>query len=458
MLDAKLFINAVQMLQEEKQISPQIVEEALKEGFDKAYRYAFDPEANLRVDVDLNAATIRMYNIITVKDEVEDDLTEISTKDAQKENPNYKEGDEILHEVSFTQDFTERAARQVLQVVKQKIRETEKAIIFSQFEEKINEIVDGQVEDIKPTYALVHLTGYKTNGFLSLSQIPKGKTLQLGERVKVLISEVKKDAEGAPIMVTMVSPLVVKKMIEKNVPEVFNGEVVIEKIARFAGERTKLAVSSFTPGLDPVGAIIGENGSRIKPIIDQLGGEFIDVFAYSSDKSQLVKSALLPANVIDVIFYEDAEGREKAYAIVEDHQFTLAIGKGGSNAKVASKVCGISLDIKSVSMAKAEGINFTQPETTTYTEKAERAPRAKKEFVTIDSFKKKDDFGHFDFEDKKQDKSKDVSNDDFADMFNKHEEQDVDYVPQFEDNDDLDDRFGKENIDYDAYDDFYGND
>ncbi len=357
MLNQKLFINAIQMLEEEKKIPAQVIKEALEEALESAYKREYDAEANVETIIDLEEATVKLFNIKTIVDEIDDDLTEIHIDEARKINPNFKVGDVIKEEIDLDRDFSRIATNQVSQVVRQKFREVEKQNIFKKWKTKIDELVVGLVERVEPTYAIVAIE--ETFGFLPSSSIPSKVALEPGDRVKVLVTDIKEDAKGAPVVVSMKEANIVKRMLEESIPEIYDGKVEIKAIARFAGERTKIAVATAIDGLDPVGAVIGDSGERIKPIIKELNGEFIDIIQYDDNIEQMIVNALTPAKVIGVKVYPvDETGARRATAVVKDDVFTLAIGKIGSNAKVASRLCATSIDIKSESQAHEAKIDY----------------------------------------------------------------------------------------------------
>lgn len=354
-MNAKELLNALDAFEQQKGINKDVVIEALKEALEKAYKRNTDPDALCRVDINPIKGTIEMYEQKNVVEEVVDDLYEIELEDAKKINPNYKIGD-IVETPVDPDTLTRLAALQAKQVLTQKIREYEKQTVYDAYIDKKGDIIVGVVEEIKPTFVLVNVG--KTNAIMKINNILPGETFKKGQTIRVYVVDVDKSATGAAVVVSRTDPGFLKRLFESEISEIFDGTVEIKDIAREAGDRAKVSVFSRNKDVDPTGACIGQKGLRIQKISNQILGEKIDVINYYKDPILYVAEALKPANVIGVKVIDD----KSVVAIVDDEDFSLAIGKKGINARLAVKLTGMKIDIKKLSDATNEEIEYTSLE------------------------------------------------------------------------------------------------
>ena len=285
-------------------------------------------------------------------EEVEDDELEISLKDAQKRVEGIQLGD-FVDERREMKELGRAAALLAKNVLKQKIREAEKAAIFDEYEDKKDEMVIAAIESVEENFGVVNV-GKTLARMPKAAQIPNERYIE-GSHLRVVITEVNKETKGAQVLVSRADAKLVRRLFEKEVPEIYEGLVEIKAIAREAGERTKIAVFSKNSDIDPIGACIGPRGSRVQVVIDELKGEKIDIFLWSENSIELIKNALAPAQILAVFPHDENRG---LMVVVDDNQLSLAIGKKGKNAKLAVKLTGQKIDIKSKSDAEAAGIDF----------------------------------------------------------------------------------------------------
>ena len=263
---------------------------------------------------------------------------------------NYQVGD-IIETEADVDHIGRLAAIQTKQLFRQKIRETEKETLYNEFADKKDDIITGIVDRVEPKFAIVNIG--KTGAFLGLNQQIPGETLHEGQHVKVYVSDVDRGTKGTHIVVSRTEPQFVKRLFELEVPEVFDGTVEIKSVSREPGERSKVAVYTAVEGLDPIGSCVGPKGSRVKNVVDELNGEMIDIIEWSSDPVVYISHALSPSDVLTVSINEEAHS---ALVIVPDDQLSLAIGKRGQNARLAVRLTGWKIDIKSLSEAKELGL------------------------------------------------------------------------------------------------------
>ena len=351
-MNAKELLGALDAFEQEKGISKDVVIEALKEALEKAYKKNTDPDALCRVDINSVKGTIEMYEQKNVVEDVTDDLYEIELEDARKINPDLNIGD-VLETPVDTDTLTRLAALQAKQVLTQKIREYEKQTVYDAYIDKKGDIIVGVVERIEPTFVLVNVG--KTNAIMKINNILPGETFKVGQTVRVYVVDVDKSAQGAAVVVSRTDPGFLKRLFESEITEIFDGTVEIKDIAREAGDRAKVSVFSRNKDVDATGACIGQKGLRIQKISNQILGEKIDVINYYKDPILYIAEALKPANVIGVNLIDE----HSAVAIVNDDDFSLAIGKKGINARLAVKLTGYKIDIKGLTDAVSEGITYT---------------------------------------------------------------------------------------------------
>jgi transcription termination/antitermination protein NusA len=352
-MNFKDFLAAMQALEGNRNITKEIVLDALNEALVKAYRKHIEiPDALVKVDIDQTSGEVGLFQQYTIVEEVEDDELEISLKDAQVINPEFKVGE--LHSVKVNIDDLGRAAALLAKnVMKQKIREAEKKAVYDEYIDKLDEMVIGMVESVEEKFVVVNLG--KTLAMMpKAAQIPN-EIYKEGQKIRLVITEVTKDTKGAQVLVSRADTKLVKRLFEKEVPEIFQGIVEIKAIAREAGERTKMAVFSKRDDVDPIGACIGPRGSRVQVVIEELKGEKIDIFEWRENIIELIKNALSPAQILAVLQSEEKRG---IIVVVEDDQLSLAIGKKGKNARLAVRLTGMKIDIKSRTDIEAEGRNW----------------------------------------------------------------------------------------------------
>jgi N utilization substance protein A len=342
------FISALNALETEKNLSKDILIEAIEAALAAAYKRNFSTDQNVRVDINRNTGDINVYAQLLVVDNIEDEDKEILIEDAQEINSEAAIGD-ILEEVITPDSFGRIAAQTAKQVVVQRIREAERSVIFDDYIEKEDEIITATVQRVDRKNVFVELG--KTEGYLPPSEQMYGETYYPNDRIKVYIVEVQKTNKGAQIIVSRSHPGLVKRLFESEVPEINEGIIEIVSVAREAGQRTKLAVYSADAEIDAIGACVGQRGIRVERIVDELHGEKIDIVNYSDDPVEFIANALSPAKVVMIYLYEDDK---IASVVVPDNQLSLAIGRKGQNARLAAKLTGWKIDIKSQSQIMEE--------------------------------------------------------------------------------------------------------
>ena len=353
-MDAKKFIKALKELEGDKNIPSEIVLDSLKQALVLAYQQKIEgaKDSMARVEIDPKKGNIRMFAQKTIVEEVEDDYLEISLEDAQVYNPDYKVGDLYETEVNVD-DYNRMAAQYVKQILRQKLREAEKQIIFDEYIEHKDDIIVGSVERVEPNFCLINLG--KANALMPSSNRIPNENLEVGQLVKVYVVDVDKKAQGAQVIVSRTDPGFLKRLFEQEIIEIYDGTVEIRSIAREPGERAKVAVSSRNKDVDAPGACIGQKGIRIQRITSQIANEKIDVIQYYEEPELFIAEALKPANVYGIAIDET---NHSAIAIVPNDEFSLAIGKRGQNARLAVKLTKWKIDIKTIDDALREGIRY----------------------------------------------------------------------------------------------------
>ena len=343
-LNYKNMLKALALVEDEKNISEEVILDALKEAMAKAYKKNAElQDIDVVAEINEKKKTIDLYQNYTVvasDDDVEDDELEIGLAEAKAYDANAEVGGIIRRPVEMT-EMSRAAVSIAKNVLRQKIREAEKVSVYNEYIDKKDDMVLGEVESVKDKFVLVNL-GKATALMPRSAQIPNER-LREGQQIRVVIKEVNKETKGSQVLVSRADPMLVKRLFEKEVPEIYDGTVEIKASAREVGDRTKMAVISHNPDVDPIGACIGPKGQRVQRIIEELKGEKIDIFTYSDDLTELVKNALAPASVIAVIPQSDAHN---LLVIVEEDQLSLAIGKRGKNARLAVKLINRNIDIK----------------------------------------------------------------------------------------------------------------
>lgn len=342
-MDVVEFIEAVEQLEKEKGISKELLFEAVEAALVSAYKKNFSSLQNVRVELNPKTGKIRVFSQKEVVEKVENPLEQIALRDALKISPLYTLGD--LAEVEVTpKNFGRIAAQAAKQVVIQKIREAERDKIYEEFSNRESEVVTGIVQNTELGNVFVDIG--KTEAILPPSEQLEGDNYEPQTRIKVYVLEVKNSPKGAQVFVSRTHPGMIKRLFEAEVPEIYDGTVEIKAVSREAGQRSKIAVWSDNPDVDPVGACVGPRGMRVQAIVNELHGEKIDIVRWSEDPSEFVANALSPARVTQVVVDEE---QRIANIVVPDSQLSLAIGKEGQNARLAAKLTSWKIDIKSES-------------------------------------------------------------------------------------------------------------
>ncbi|MBR3706607.1 MAG: transcription termination/antitermination protein NusA [Firmicutes bacterium] len=338
----KEFIQAIEDLEKERHISKEVLIEAIESALVSAYKKNYGTSQNVRVDIDQETGDINVYMRMDVVEELEDELTQLTLEEAKEIDYRYEVGDIVEYQVT-PRDFGRIAAQTAKQVVVQRIREAERGMIFDDYITRQGEIVTGSVQRISNDTLFVNIG--KTEGILSANEQVPGETYKINDRLKVFIMDVKKSNKGPQVFLSRSHPGLVKRLFELEVPEIEDGTVEIRGIAREAGSRTKMAVYTEFENVDPVGSCVGTRGARVQAIVDELNGEKIDIIPWSEDPAELIANVLSPAKVEKVII--DQEEEKMATVVVPDYQLSLAIGKEGQNVRLAARVSGWKIDIKS---------------------------------------------------------------------------------------------------------------
>ncbi|HEX5350557.1 MAG TPA: transcription termination factor NusA [Trichococcus sp.] len=338
---SKEMLSALEVLEKDKGISKEIVISALEAALVSAYKRNYGQAQNVEVEFDTKKGDIHVYAVKEVVDMVFDSTLEVSLEDALQINKAYELGDKIRFEVT-PKDFGRIAAQTAKQVIMQRIREAERSIVYNQFIAYENDILTGVVERMDSRYIYVSLG--KIEAVLSKQEQIPNETFQPHDRIKVYITKVENTSKGPQVFVSRSHPDLLKRLFEQEVPEIFDGVVEIVSIAREAGDRSKVAVRSRDKNVDPVGTCVGPRGQRVQAIVNELRGENMDIVEWNEDPSIYIGNALNPAQVVNVDFHQ-ADG--SCTVIVPDYQLSLAIGKKGQNARLAAKLTGYKIDIKS---------------------------------------------------------------------------------------------------------------
>ena len=345
----KELMGALDELEREKNISKETLLDAIEQSLIQAYKNHFGKADNVHVTINRETGDFSVYADRKVVEFVEDPAEEVSLVEAQKQNTNAEVGD-ILKVPVHSDKFGRIATQNAKNVILQKIREEERKVLFDLYHGKEKEVVTGIVHRVVGHNVSVNLG--KADAILAENEQVKGETFKPTERIKVYILEVKDTPKGPRILVSRTHPGLVKRLFESEVAEVKDGTVEIKSIAREAGSRTKLAVWSNDPDVDPVGACVGVNGARVSAIVNELRGEKIDIINWDENPAILIENALSPAKVIAVMADPD---EKTALVVVPDYQLSLAIGKEGQNARLAARLTGFKIDIKSETQARESG-------------------------------------------------------------------------------------------------------
>lgn len=345
----KELMDALDVLEKEKDISKDTLLEAIENSLITACKNHFGKSDNVKVDINKETGDFAVYAEKTVVENVEDEVLEVSLANAKMIDSQYELGD-IVNISIQSKEFGRIATQNAKNVILQKIREEERKVLFHKYYDKEKDIITGIVQRQVGKNISINLG--KADAVLTENEQVKGEVFQPTERIKLYILEVKDTTKGPRILVSRTHPELVKRLFESEVTEVRDGTVEIKNIAREAGSRTKMAVWSNNSDVDPVGACVGMNGARVNAIVSELRGEKIDIISWSENSAILIENALSPAKVISVI----ADADEKnAKVIVPDYQLSLAIGKEGQNARLAARLTGFKIDIKSETQARESG-------------------------------------------------------------------------------------------------------
>ena len=344
----KEFFLALEDLEAEKGISSEIFLEALRGALVSAYKKQYDGGAGT-VDVVLNPekSSIKFYTVKTAVEEVTDPEKEISIADAREIKKSYKLGDEVREEF-VPKDFGRIAAQTAKQIIQQKLRETERNNTLTEFSDKENELLTGVVRKVELKNVYVEIGSGSIEGLLLPQDQVPGEKYNVNDRIKVYVKRIKNDGRSAQVLVSRTAPGLVKRLFEEQVPEIRQGTVQVKAIAREPGQRTKIAIWSDDPKVDPVGACVGNKGSRVNAVVEELGGEKIDIILWSENPLEFIAKALSPAPVVSV---SGNESDKTAMVVVPDDKLSLAIGRDGQNARLAARLTGWKIDVKSQSAA-----------------------------------------------------------------------------------------------------------
>lgn len=342
------FLEALKELAREKGVEEEVLFDAIEAALISAYKRNFGSAQNVRVVLDRTTGAYHVYAIKTVVETVEDDVQEISLAQARTIRPDY-EVDDVLEIEVTPANFGRIAAQTAKQVVVQRVREAERGIIYEEFMSREGDIITGLVSRVENRNVFIDLG--KTEAVLTPTEQIAGETYEHGDRIKAYIVEVKKTSKGPQIVVSRTHPGLLKRLFELEVPEIQEGIVEIKSVAREPGMRSKIAVYSKDDDVDPVGSCVGHKGMRVRAVVDELGSEKIDIVKWNEDSAKFIANALSPAKVVSVAVNED---EKVSRVVVPDYQLSLAIGKEGQNARLAAKLTGWKIDIKSESQAADE--------------------------------------------------------------------------------------------------------
>ena len=355
----KDFLDALTELEREKNISKEDIITAIEDAVELAYKKNYGNYPNVRVLVDREDGEVLVLMSKEVVSEVEDDMMEVSLEEARSYDERYEVGDVIEYQVD-PKDFGRIAAQTAKQVVVQRIREAERRNSYDEFVNKQGEIVTAKIERINN--GTMFLSVGNSEGILPLSEQVKTESFNVGDRIKVYVIDVKKATKGPQIFLSRSHPGLVRRLFELEVPEISDGTVEIKGIAREAGSRTKIAVYSHDENVDPVGACVGNRGTRVQSIVDELFGEKIDIIVWDEDPAVLISNVLKPAEVEGVYINYVSEKEKMATAVVPEQQLSLAIGREGQNVRLAARVSGWKIDIQSKSQLEDSGFDFDEYE------------------------------------------------------------------------------------------------
>jgi len=336
------FLTALNEIEKEKNISKDILLDAIDAALVSAYKRNYNTnQNNVIVNIDRETGSVKVFVSKEVVETVEDPLCQITLDDAKKISGTYEIGD-IVNIEDTPAAFGRIAAQTAKQVVLQRIKEAERNLVYDEFSEKMYKVVTGTIQRIEKKN--IYLDIGKTEAYLAPGEQVPGESYDFHQRLKVYVTDVKRNTKGTTVNVSRTRPALVAKLFEEEIPEIADGIVEVKSVSREAGSRTKIAVWSNDKNVDAIGACIGAKGTRVQNVVDELGGEKIDIVRYSEDPAEFIRASLNPAEVISL----DVNVEEKeAHVIVPFHQLSLAIGKEGQNARLAARLTGYKIDIKS---------------------------------------------------------------------------------------------------------------
>ncbi len=343
-------LTALKTLEKEKGISLTVLIEAIEAAMVAAYQKNFNKAQNVRVEFNTETGQIRVFAKKEVKEIVEDNRLDISLEEARVFSKYYEVGDIVEIEVT-PKDFGRVAAANAKQVIVQRVREAERGLIYDEYIDLQEDIITGTVQrkDARNYYVSIG----RTEAILPMAEMMPNEVYQVHDKIKLFITKVDKTTKGPQIVVSRANPGLLKRLFEMEVPEIYEGIVEIKSVSREAGDRSKISVYSSNPEIDPIGACVGAKGDRVQNVVNELNGEKIDIVEWSENPVDYVANALSPSNVLEVIVNEEDKS---TIVIVPDYQLSLAIGKRGQNARLAAKLTGWKIDIKSETDARTQGI------------------------------------------------------------------------------------------------------
>lgn len=340
----KEFLEAIDELEREKHMPKDMLIEAIESALVSAYKKNYGTSQNVRVSIDRENGDINVYMRRDIVEVVEDEFSQASIEEAQEIDPEYEIGDVIEYQVT-PQDFGRIAAQTAKQVVIQRIREAERGMIYDDYIGRTGQVVTGVVQRVSNNTVFINMG--RAEGILSSNEQIPGEKYKTNDRLKVYVMDVKRTSKGPQVFLSRTHPGLVKKLFELEVPEIQDETIEIKSVAREAGSRSKIAVCTYDENVDPVGSCVGPRGQRVQAVVDELGGEKIDIINWSDDPGKMISAALSPSKVEMVLINQE---EKSALVVVPDYQLSLAIGKEGQNVRLAARLCGWKIDIKSKSV------------------------------------------------------------------------------------------------------------
>lgn len=365
-------IDAIKDLCAEKEIVPDVMFEAVESALKAAYKRNFNQDDNVKITIDREDGSFHVYSLKKVVEDVKDSIIEISKEDAEAISPGCDIDDVVEIEVT-PKNFGRIAAQSAKQIVVQKLREAERGVIYDEFTNRESDLVRGQVLRVEDENLIIGVG--KTEAILVPSELTFNDNFKPGDFVRAYIIEVKKDGHGPQVYLSRTHPNFLRRLVEIEVPEIQEGIIEIKSVAREAGSRAKIAVASKDPNVEAVGSCVGQRGTRIQSVLDELGEEKLDIIEWSPNSGVFVANALSPSKIISVAIADDDKN---CRVVVPDNQLSLAIGKEGQNARLAARLTGWKIDIKSLRQSKSDALPANMHEVDISTAMAVVKPRQKK--------------------------------------------------------------------------------